>query len=202
MSKASGRDAILASALKLFAERGFDGVRTAEILDAAGQKNQTALQYHFGSREGLYAAIVQEHLLRIDARRLAILNPRGVADPRPGFDTCLRAAIEPLADEVAQGKAGAAYLRFLRQFVARPGFSLQETARRLNLPGMTLMLAATLGHLADLPPQRRQFAVTAIMQMSIAMLVSWRLDNPEPFDRAVFIRAATAALKSLRRSLA
>ena len=53
------RVAAIDAAEALFAERGLDGVTTREILDAAGQKNQSALQYHFGSREGLILALVR-----------------------------------------------------------------------------------------------------------------------------------------------
>jgi AcrR family transcriptional regulator len=201
MSKAGARDAILASALKLFGERGFDGVRTAEILDAAGQKNQTALQYHFGSREGLYKAILNQHLKQIDVRRLAIINPRGLADPRPSFVTCLRGMIDPLIDEVGEGDGGVAYLRFLRQFTSRPGFSIVEVSRALKFPGMSLLIASVDRHLAPMPAPRRSFTISLMLQVSIAMLATWKLEHPEQFDRASFVAAAIGTCKAIHRSL-
>lgn len=201
MKKAGGREAIMASALKLFGERGFDGVRTAEILEAAGQKNQTALQYHFGSREGLYRAILGQHLEHIDRRRMAIINPRGLAEPSPSFTTCLRGMIDPLIDEVGEGAGGVAYLRFLRQFTSRPGFNIVEVSRALRLPGMALLIVKVEGHLAPMPPARRAFTISLMLQISIAMLATWRLEHPEQFDRESFVAATIGACKAIHRSL-
>jgi TetR/AcrR family transcriptional regulator, regulator of cefoperazone and chloramphenicol sensitivity len=53
------RQRILLAAADLFAERGIDAVHPQEILEAAGQRNASAIQYHFGSREGLIVAVLQ-----------------------------------------------------------------------------------------------------------------------------------------------
>ncbi len=196
-----GREAILAAALKLFGARGFDGVSTAEILAAAGQRNQTALQYHFGSREGLYAALLRQYLQPIDDARLAILRPRGAKSPAPSLETCLRALIEPLLDEVAKGDPGLAYLRFLRQFTARPGFDVLAVSRSLGYPGMTLLVAEMDRHLAALEPARRGFATSLLLQVSVTLMASWKLDHPDQFDREGFVATALATCRALLRSL-
>ena len=54
--KASAADKLLDAAGPLFTERPFDVVSTREIADAA-QVNLSAISYHFGNKEGLYAAI-------------------------------------------------------------------------------------------------------------------------------------------------
>jgi len=197
----SGREAIMESALRLFGERGFEEVKTSEILEAAGQRNQTALQYHFGSREGLYAALMLKYLRPIDDRRLAILNPRGVKAPRVSLDTCLRALIDPLIEEVGDGDEGLAYMRFLRQFTSRPGFDILDVSRRLNYPGMSLLVSEMHRHLADLPEARRGFAIGLILQVTVTMMATWKLDHPNQFDRDGFVTAAVATCRALLRSL-
>ncbi|PWR18074.1 TetR/AcrR family transcriptional regulator [Zavarzinia compransoris] len=196
-----GREAIMASALRLFGERGFAEVRTAEILEAAGQRNQTALQYHFGSREGLYAALMLKYLRPIDQRRLDIMNPRGTKAPRASLATCLRALVEPLLDEVGDGEEGLAYMRFLRQFTSRPGFDILDVSRRLNYPGMNLLVAEMHRHLDPVPEARRGFAIGLILQVTVTMMATWKLDHPDQFDRAGFLAAATATCRALLRSL-
>jgi TetR/AcrR family transcriptional regulator, regulator of cefoperazone and chloramphenicol sensitivity len=55
-----GEDArrrILETALALFAAEGFDGASTREIAERAGV-NLPAIQYYFGSKEGLYSAAI------------------------------------------------------------------------------------------------------------------------------------------------
>lgn len=65
---------IKAVALKLFAERGVDGVTVRQIADAAGQKNHAALTYHFGSKEALIREMIVDGARAIDARRNAALD--------------------------------------------------------------------------------------------------------------------------------
>lgn len=195
---ASGREAIMACALQLFGDRGFEGVSTAEILEAAGQRNQTALQYHFGSREGLYKALLELYLLPIDARRLAILS----AAARPSFVTCLRALIEPLIDEVGEDKEGLAYLRFLRQFTSRPGFDILQVSRALDYPGMKRLIVEMERHMVDIAPARRGFAIGLMLQVTVTLLSAWRGETAGAFDREGFVAAAIAACRALHRSLA
>jgi TetR/AcrR family transcriptional regulator, regulator of cefoperazone and chloramphenicol sensitivity len=58
------RARIVAAALKLFGERGFDGASTREIATTAGV-NAPALQYYFDSKEGLYLACVDHIVSRV-----------------------------------------------------------------------------------------------------------------------------------------
>jgi AcrR family transcriptional regulator len=67
---ARSREAILDAAELLFARRGFEGASLADIGAAAGVSRGTPA-YFFGSKEGLYAAVLE----RVDARRDAALRP-------------------------------------------------------------------------------------------------------------------------------
>jgi AcrR family transcriptional regulator len=61
-------------ALRLFAERGVDGVTVREIATAAGQKNHGAVGYYFGSKEALVREIILDGAIAIDERRNAALD--------------------------------------------------------------------------------------------------------------------------------
>src|SRR4051794_4076039 len=65
---------LILAAETLLAERGIEGVSLREINTAAGQKNSTALQYHFGDRYGLVNAVLRKHTAGIDAARHALLD--------------------------------------------------------------------------------------------------------------------------------
>jgi len=64
------RSRMVTVALRLFGDRGFDGVSTREIAQEAGV-NPPALQYYFDSKEGLYRACA-EH---VADRALAAIEP-------------------------------------------------------------------------------------------------------------------------------
>lgn len=53
------RDTIVRAALILFAKHGIDGVSLRQIVAAAGQSNPSAVHYHFQSKEGLVAAVIE-----------------------------------------------------------------------------------------------------------------------------------------------
>src|SRR5690554_3230602 len=50
---------IIIAAQRLFAERGIDGISLREIASSAGHANNSAVQYHFQSKEGLIQAIFE-----------------------------------------------------------------------------------------------------------------------------------------------
>jgi TetR/AcrR family transcriptional regulator len=53
------RERLLACARAVFAEHGFHGARVQDIAARAGVRHPTLL-YHFGSKEGLYATVIEE----------------------------------------------------------------------------------------------------------------------------------------------
>src|SRR5262245_66152114 len=82
-SRAASEDTksqIKAAAQMLFARHGVDAVTVRQIVDAAGQRNNAALHYHFGSKEELIRQIVVDGAVVLEARRrdmLAALAARG-----------------------------------------------------------------------------------------------------------------------------
>ena len=60
-----------AVALRLFAERGPDGVTVRQIAEHAGQKNHAAVGYHFGSKEALIRELIIDGARAMDVRRCA-----------------------------------------------------------------------------------------------------------------------------------
>ena len=53
------RDNLIAAAIPLFAAKGFNGVSVREVAAASGA-NLSMISYYFGSKEGLYAAVLTE----------------------------------------------------------------------------------------------------------------------------------------------
>ena len=68
------KDQIKAAAQMLFARRGVDGVAVHEIVNAAGQRNNAALHYHFGTKEELIRQMVVDGAAVLDRRRREMLD--------------------------------------------------------------------------------------------------------------------------------
>ncbi|QXC59972.1 TetR/AcrR family transcriptional regulator [Aquihabitans sp. G128] len=118
MTGPSLRDQLLAAAEDLFAQRGIDGVSLREINAAAGARNASALQYHFGDRAGLLRAVLAKHRPTVEARRHALLDQYD-AEGRPDLRGLAGALVRPLAATLAD-PGGPGYLQVSSDLANRP----------------------------------------------------------------------------------
>lgn len=107
------REALIAVAERLFAERGVDAVTVRDVVKAAGQRNSSAVQYHFGNKAGLLQAILDPHQARLDAKRAEMLDELG---ERPGYDQLFEVLVRPLAS-LLEDESGRHYIMIRAQLV-------------------------------------------------------------------------------------
>lgn len=108
------REALIAVAERLFAERGVDAVTVRDVVKAAGQRNSSAVQYHFDNKAGLLQAILDPHQARLDARRTEMLDELG---ERPTLDELIEILVLPLAS-LLDNESGRHYIRIRAQLVS------------------------------------------------------------------------------------
>jgi len=101
-----------AVALKLFAERGIDGVTVRQIAEAAGQKNHAAITYHFGSKDALVRELIVEGARAIDERRNAWLD-RAIANGGPHDVAEVMLGLVTTSLDPAPPEWGECYNRFI-----------------------------------------------------------------------------------------
>lgn len=105
------------TAERLFAERGIDAVSLREVSTEAGMRMSGAVAYHFGSKDGLVQAIVEERMAQIDELRRpmleAIARAGRVIDVRAATETALRPGVRLI------GESGY-FFRFLAQLDRLP----------------------------------------------------------------------------------
>ena len=77
-NSAETREAILEAAEHIFADEGLEGARTEAIAAAAGV-NKALLYYYFGSKDGLYRAVLEGYLADFNRRALEVLSSEGSA---------------------------------------------------------------------------------------------------------------------------
>lgn len=110
--------AIITAAERLFADQGIEGVSLREIMRAAGQRNTTSLQYHFGDRDGLLRALVEKHIQSVALRRDAILDLLASREKTSLRDAC-SALVQPLVAKLNDPDGGPEFLQIAAQLVNR-----------------------------------------------------------------------------------
>ena len=96
----STRENLLDVAARLYSERGVFQVSLSEIVRAAGQRNASAIQYHFGDRDALLVALLEPNVRFIGERRREFLD-RARAAP----DDDRRVVVEALVHRTAGADA-------------------------------------------------------------------------------------------------
>ncbi|UTW55772.1 TetR/AcrR family transcriptional regulator [Kordiimonas sp. SCSIO 12610] len=171
------RAALIRAAEKLIATKGLADVSTREILRTAGQRNQSALQYHFGSKNGLIRAAINERTLLIDEKRIEMLDALG---ENPSLTDLLDVFIRPLAELAEHEDAGVDYVIFLSQAITRPDFSLDRAIEEIGITGLKKAYSMLDDMLTDLTPAEIKVRRTILFDLSVITIKHWCLqDKPK-----------------------
>lgn len=108
------RERLLDTAEVLFAEKGLE-VSLREITSAAGA-NVAAVNYHFGSRDGLINAVMARHAQPINEERIRILGELLDRPESPSVREVVEAFLRPLAERIT---SQAHRQRLFSQFMGR-----------------------------------------------------------------------------------
>ena len=115
---AETRELILVAAERLFAEHGVFAVSNRQVGEAAGQGNNFAVGYHFGTKAELVRAIVRRHAEPVERSREWMLVEIGRSDHVRDWVACL---VRPLTEHLAELGSPTWYARFGAQVMTDPG---------------------------------------------------------------------------------
>jgi AcrR family transcriptional regulator len=152
---------------RLVAEQGLATLSLRTVQVAAGQRNKSAAQYHFGSRDGLIEAVLRDRMGAVNVRRAELLGRLvdGSDDPRELMDVIVR----PLAEATIAARPSH-WARFVVQCGADP---MLRTVVRTSVEGAALRsarsrLVASIDHLPELLRERRVDHAIALALTSLA----------------------------------
>ena len=156
MRQKDTKERILNAAEELFAQQGYAATSLRAITGLA-KVNLAAVNYHFGSKEALLAAVIERRLLPLNrersARLDAVLDDAARQGRRPDVDATLRAFIEPT---LAYGRSGPGAKNFI-VLVGRALADPDETARSVfihHIRPLVIQLRDTLcAALPELSPE-------------------------------------------------
>jgi AcrR family transcriptional regulator len=113
-----GRLKLILAAEHLFSVKGMNGVSLREVAVAADNRNNNAVQYHFGSKEGLIQAIMELRITQLDLLRgihFAGVVKAGQADD---IGALLRTYFLPHLELMGE-KGGYPYAGFMAEYLTR-----------------------------------------------------------------------------------
>jgi AcrR family transcriptional regulator len=135
MATDATRAELIDAATRAFAEDGVQTASLVEITRRAGQRNRGAVHYHFGGREGLLVAVLDQHSPFLARREGELLE---VARARPHSDVAsvVEAIVRPCVELAESGWRGACYLAILGELVEQdPAAQAPEVVDALGRTG-------------------------------------------------------------------
>ncbi|OKI18527.1 TetR family transcriptional regulator [Saccharothrix sp. CB00851] len=147
------RRQILTTAERLFAEQGLNAVSNRQISAAAGQGNNTAVGYHFGTKADLVRAIMRRHTSRIEQlRQDAVTAAAGSRDVRD-WVACL---VRPVTTYLASLGDPTWFARFSAQVMTDPAFRVIMVEEALAERSLRHVVDTMVRLLPDLPADVRE----------------------------------------------
>lgn len=150
---AATREAILAAAERLYAEQGIFAVSNRQISEAAGQGNNAAVGYHFGTKKHLLQAIARRHSMRIEELRAERLARSAGSDDLRFWLGCM---VSPMTEHLDRLGSPTWFARFAAQVMADPTMRELLNEELNGGPAMQRVVGNLIRCLPDLPPEIRE----------------------------------------------
>jgi AcrR family transcriptional regulator len=196
------------------AERGIHAVSVREVVLAADQRNNSAVTYHFGSRQGLLDAVWALRSGPINVRRAQVLAEARTRATPPVLADLVRAYVVPLIEEI-DARTPSYWARFNEQWLlaARLEFleqdesgsspevgTVDDSAREAVAVLMSLFDAMAEG-LPELDPADRRRRIAHMSRFVITTLASIEREAATHPEQLVSAASATDEIVGLALAL-
>ena len=189
------RDRILAAALEVFAERGFDGARTREIADRAAA-NLGLIQYYFEGKEQLWKAAVAHAFAELQADFAESPPPSSDAEPLAWLERAVRRFVGFVARHPE-------FMRLMNDEAKRDGPRMRWLADRFvrpmsELAGAQLARAQAEGLVPAIAPVSLRYIVLGAAGLIFSQAPECRyISGIDPTDPGFADRHADALIQLL-----
>jgi AcrR family transcriptional regulator len=164
------RAALIAHAERLFAERGIEAVSLRDVSAAAGQRNHSAAQYHFGDRAGLVAAVYVARMGVVNERRHRLLDSLDADGRGHEVAALVETIVVPLVEAVATTDG------WYGRFLARTRWDTFARDVVADLPTVSSYREAMTRldrALRDLPAGIRRSRADQLLTVVVGTLAGW-----------------------------
>lgn len=132
------RDALLEHGALLLARHGVARLTARQLHEAVGARNESALHYHFGSIDGLVAAIIRLHVEEVEARRVPVVDAIRGQGQTGDLRALVRALAVPMSEDLAT-PVGRAHLRVIAQ-LSHPALAYEMPFQAGDAPAGTAVV--------------------------------------------------------------
>ncbi|PUB26281.1 TetR family transcriptional regulator [Promicromonospora sp. AC04] len=154
------RERLIEAAVRLFGERGIEATSLRALTEAA-RSNIAAVNYHFGSKEGLLRAVVDRTMRLANNERSRRLDELESAPEPPTVAALVRAFVEPGAD-LLEGH-GPDVARFIGRMISEPDPRVRQLFADQVDPVEGRYLAALSRALPEVDDDGIRFAYTSML---------------------------------------
>ncbi|MFF3753241.1 TetR/AcrR family transcriptional regulator [Streptomyces sp. NPDC002018] len=190
------RELILTTAERLFAEHGVFAVSNRHVGEAAGQGNNAAVGYHFGTKTDLVRAIARRHSEPMERLRLRMVDEIGGSTEVRDWVACL---VRPATEHLAALGSPTWYARFGAQVMTDPVLREIMVQESLSAPSLRRIRAGFDRCLPALPPEVRAERTDMARQLMVHMCAEREraLAQDTPTPRSSWHDAATGLIDAL-----
>jgi AcrR family transcriptional regulator len=162
----SAKEQLVLTAERLFAQYGINGVSLRQISLEAGNGNNSAVSYHFGSRDGLIQAIFENRLIEMSDRRAELFARAMPSHDGDELRTWLTSYLLPIVDQAEQ--SGNYYLSFLEELRRFDNIARYFDRLPVEYRVMTEQFYDQVERLLlDIPAPIRRDRILQVMQMTV-----------------------------------
>ncbi|KOV75947.1 TetR family transcriptional regulator [Streptomyces sp. NRRL WC-3723] len=136
----------------MFAEHGVYAVSNRQVSEAAGQGNNAAVGYHFGTKADLVRAVARRHAEHIETLRERALAAAGDSTDVRDWVDCL---VRPVTEHLASLGSPTWYSRFCAQVMTDPALHEIMVEESLTSPALREAVEGLNRTLPELPPEVR-----------------------------------------------
>jgi AcrR family transcriptional regulator len=186
------RELLLDAAEQLLSERGYDKVSVRAVNAAAGL-NPGAVHYQFGSKQALFAALLESRLMAVVSGTEAefeALRARGKFDIRD----VVRLQVEPLVELVRHQSQGRLYVTLLaRAYLS--GWAILWASPFFRMDIWSHMAALALPHLPYQVVAERWRLATDLVLLEIGRPMREALEGDGPIDSDALVEFVSGGLE-------
>lgn len=161
----TAREQLLDAAERLISEHG-TALPMRRVVVEAGQRNNAAVRYHFGTRDELIAAIIERRQTSLERDRLALLAARE-AEGRLDLRGLVEVLLEPVFKLQREPGAGH-HARFMEKVRDYPGLVLYD---RSDWPA-TSLIVTRIQQLLDNEPSRARARRMRLVNAAVFSLLA------------------------------